>query len=227
MMNKITLVFLLLSMFCCISCEEEAKLSPTSSSANPVDYEFTIKLNGVSHKIQGNTSITVPIGGVGSNGCYAASFSSSGTSIMLDLNDASATNYITGQILGFNISFDNLLLGNSIANVSSSSLGTNSYMSSFINNTLVGAYNNGSFLQISSTATLDATPTPLTFIITDLGTPTVQNPMPTSISDMYIWGETLKGSFSGTVFAKSNISPRPFDVPFQLEISFEVIRYSY
>ena len=227
MMNKITLVFLLLSMFCCISCEEEAKLSPTSSSANPVDYEFTIKLNGVTHKIQGNTSITVPIGGIGSNGCYSTSFSSSGTSIMLDLNDASATNYITGQTLGFNISFDNLLLGNSIANVSSLSYGANSYISSFINNTLVGAYNNGSYFQISSTPTLDATPTPLTFTIADLGTPTVQNPMPTTISDMYIWGETLKGSFSGTVFAKSNISPRPFDVPFQLEISFEVIRYSY
>ena len=227
MMNKITLVFLLLSMFCCISCEEEAKLSPTSSSANPVDYEFTIKLNGVTHKIQGNTSITVPIGGIGSNGCYSSNQFSLGHSIMLDLNDASASNYVSGQNLSFLIAFDNLLLGNSVATVSSMNYGANSYLSSFINNTLVGAYNNGSFFQISSTATLDATPTPLIFNIIDLGTPTVQNPMPTSISDMYIWGETLKGSFSGTVFAKSNISPRPFDVPFQLEISFEVIRYGY
>ncbi|MDA9656044.1 hypothetical protein N9S96_00080 [Flavobacteriales bacterium] len=224
-MRKIKSLFILLTLLCFFSCEQEAKLTPTSSSANPVDYEFTIKLNGVTHKIQGNTSITVPITGFGSNGCYSQNYPTLGHYVILDLNDASATNYINGQTLSWNISFDNLLLGNSIASVSSVNFGANSYLSSFID--LIGGFNNGS-LQISSVQTLDYTPIPLTFNITDLGTPTVQNPNPTgTLSDIYIWGESLKGNFSGTVYAQSDNILGPYDIPFQLEIDFEVIRYGY
>ena len=225
-MRKIKSLLILLSMLIVVSCEQEAKLTPTStSSANPVDYEFTIKLNGVSHKIQGNTSITVPMSGMGSNICYVTNYLLQGHFIALELNDASATNYINGQTLSFNILFDNLLLGSSIATVSSVNYGPNSYISSFID--LIGAYNNNYSFNFSSVQTLDATAIPLTFNITDLGTPSVQNPMPTNLSEMYIWGETLKGSFSGTVFAQSSIPPRNYNIPFQLEISFEVIRYNY
>ena len=221
-MREIKSLFILLSLLCFFSCEQEEKLS----SANPIDYEFTVKLNGVTHKIQGNTSITVPIPGVGSNGCYSTNYTTSGHYVMLDLNDASATNYINGQTLTWNILFDNLLLGNSVASVSSVSYGANSYLSSFID--LIGGFNNGSSFQISSVQTLDYTPIPLTFNITDLGTPTVQNPNPTgTFSDMYIWGESLKGNFSGTVYAQSDSYSGPYDIPFLLEIDFEVIRYGY
>jgi hypothetical protein len=221
MINKNILLFLVL-IFSFFSCEEETK----SSAVNPIDYEFTVKLNGVSHRIQGNTSMSVPIAGIGSNSCYSSSMSTMGKSLQLELNDPSASNYVSGQNISFLLSFENLLLGNSLATVASVNYGANSYLSSFIDG--LGAYNNSSIFRISSAPTSDYTPIPLTFDILDLGTPSVQNPNPTtSFSDMYIWGEALVGSFSGTVYAQSGSILGNYDIPFQLEISFEVIRYMY
>ena len=48
-----------------------------------------------------------------------------------------------------------------------------------------------------------------------------------TFSDMYIWGESLKGNFSGTVYAQSGSYSGPYDIPFLLDIDFEVIRYGY
>ena len=218
MINKNILLFLVL-IFSFFSCEEETK----SSAVNPIDYEFTIKLNGVSHRIQGNTSMSVPIAGIGSNSCYSSSMPSMGKSLQLELNDPSASNYVSGQNISFLLSFENLLLGNSLATVASVNYGANSYLSSFIDG--LGAYNNYNVFRISSAPTTDTNPVPLMFDILDLGTPTVQNPNFTTLSDMYIWGEALKGNFSGTVYARSTIGN--YDIPFQLEISFEVIRHLY
>lgn len=221
MINKNILLSLVL-IFSFLSCEEETKIS----SVNPIDYEFTIKLNGVTHRIQGNTSMSVPISGIGSNSCYSSSISTMGKSLYLELNDPSASNYVSGQNLSFILSFENLLLGNSLATVASVNYGVNSYLSSFIDG--LGAYNNSSIFNISSAPTTDYTPIPLTFDILDLGTPSVQNPNPpTTLSDMYIWGESLVGSFSGTVYAQSGSIIGNYDIPFQLEISFKVIRYMY
>ena len=190
-----------------------------------MDYRFTIKLNGDTHSIQGITSSTnVPLAGfAGSNMCYATK-SITSASVTLAINDVSASNYLNGQNLSLNISFPNLLLGNSLANVSFTNFDPNSYISSFFNS--IGA---GSFSQISSTSVSSISNiTPLTFNITDLGTPTVQNTNPSSanINDWYDWGETLKGNFNGTVYARSS-SGSEYNVPFQLEIDFEVLRYLY
>ena len=166
MINKNILLFLVL-IFTFFSCEEETKMS----AVNPIDYEFTVKLNGVTHRIQGNTSMSVPISGIGSNSCYSTSISTMGKSLYLELNDPSASNYLSGQNLSFILSFENLLLGNSLASVSSVNYGVNSYLSSFIDG--LGAFNNSSVFRISSAPTTDYTPIPLTFNILDLGTPSV------------------------------------------------------
>ncbi len=188
-----------------------------------MDYRFTIKLNGDTHTIQGNTSTNVPITGAGSNVCYAVN--TIGTDVIqLAINDVSASNYINGQNLSLSIDFPNLLLGNSLANVSFMNLDANSYISSFFNS--IGAVPS---YQISSTSVSSISNiTPLNFNITDLGTPTVQNTNPSSINlnDIFDWGETLKGNFNGTVYARSSTG-NEYNVPFLLEIDFEVIRYLY
>ena len=127
MSNKLFFCFTVL-IFCCFSCEEEAKIS----SSTPMDYRFTIKLNGDTHTIQGNTSTNVPITGFGSNLCYVINTTGSDV-IQLAINDVSASNYINGQNLSLSIDFSNLLLGNSLANVSFMNLDPNSYISSFFN----------------------------------------------------------------------------------------------
>lgn len=188
-----------------------------------MDYRFTIKLNGDTHTIQGNTSTNVPITGAGSNLCYVINTTGSDV-IQLAINDVSASNYINGQNLSLSIDFSNLLLGNSLANVSFMNLDANSYISSFFNS--IGSLPT---YQISSTSVLNSSNiTPLNFNITDLGTPTVQNTNTTSVNlnDWYDWGETLKGNFNGTVYARSS-SGFEYNVPFQLEIDFEVLRYLY
>lgn len=223
-MRKIKSLLILLSMLIVVSCEQEAKLTPTStSSAAAVDYEFTIKLNGVTHSVQGNTSTTPNIM---NNMCYSSKQIPLGTTIQLSIVDVSAPDYVSGQNLSFSISFDNLLLAPSLASVTSLHTGQNSYMSSFVNG--LNAYNVG-FTQISSQSTIDQSPVPLTFNITDLGTPTVQNTSPSSINinDFYNFGQTLKGSFVGTAWLLSSSLPRKYDIPFQLEINFEVLRYVY
>tara|TARA_B100001741_G_scaffold202293_1_gene166999 strand:- start:275 stop:931 length:657 start_codon:yes stop_codon:yes gene_type:complete len=218
MSNKLFFCFTVL-IFCCFSCEEEAK----NSSSSSMDYRFTIKLNGDTHTIQGNTSTNVPITGAGSNVCYAVN--TIGTDVIqLAINDVSASNYINGQNLSLSIDFPNLLLGNSLANVSFMNLDANSYISSFFNS--IGAVPS---YQISSTSVSSISNiTPLNFNITDLGTPTVQNTNPSSINlnDIFDWGETLKGNFNGTVYARSSTG-NEYNVPFLLEIDFEVIRYLY
>ena len=218
-MTKKTLYLFSILIFCCFSCEEEEK----NSLGNAMDYQFTITLNGTTHKVQGNTSDVVPIAGMGSsNNCYAINSSGSSITINLTIDDVSSSNYVSGQNLGFIISFNNLLLGNSDAQILIQNPNSNSYMSSFFNG--IGAEFTS---ELSSSSTTLTNETPFTFNITDLGTNTVPNIASPNFNDWYTWGETLKGNFSGTAYAKSSSSSWDMDVPFQLEIDFEVIRNNY
>ena len=155
------------------------------------------------------------------NNCYAINSSGSSITINLTIDDVSSSNYVSGQNLGFIISFNNLLLGNSYAQILILNPNSNSYMSSFFNG--IGAEFTS---ELSSSSTTLTNETPFTFNITDLGTNTVPNIASPNFNDWYTWGETLKGNFSGTAYAKSS-SSWDMDVPFQLEIDFEVIRNNY
>ena len=95
---------LLLSFLTILSAcnKSDSNINP---NAQNVDYEFTITINGLSHKIKGNTVNGIPMT---PNSCWASNPSGL---VSLKIKDVSASNYIIGQVLGCTISLPNLDLG--------------------------------------------------------------------------------------------------------------------
>jgi hypothetical protein len=182
-----------------------------------MDYEFTLTINGEVHKVKGNTTNGIPYGSSSSsinwinNCCYADN-----GQLRLDINDVTASNYISGQNLQCIVSFPNLLTGINQASVSffggyfqtlSTNLGS-SYTGLFYFQTASGASNSTLFNKL-----------PIT--ITDLGTSS-SNAISGNIYTPYNFGQTLKGNYSGTIYLPSNNGQ--FTIPVQLTIDFKALR---
>lgn len=182
-------------------------------------YEFTITINGEVHKIKGNAFSGIPNGNgyfpgnptqrVSPNTCIASNFGIEKT-VSLAINDVTANNYESGQNLTCAIALPNLLLGVNKANITFSgayfdSLGETLGSKNFNFQTVSGAPDNSKLGKL-----------PIT--ITDLGqAPTIDR------MRFYSFGETLKGSYSGTIYLK-NTSDGNFTIPVQLSIDFKAIR---
>ena len=113
-MKKLILLLTIASLL--LSCSSDSNSSNNNNSfTNSMDYEFTITVNGVVHKVKGNTTSGIPYGIINNiqhlinNKCFAII---SGTSVISDLaiNDVTAPNYMSGQNLECLIQFPNLLL---------------------------------------------------------------------------------------------------------------------
>ena len=236
------------------ACEEDAVPEITNNNTNSantssqpiIDYEFTVNLNGVTHKIKGKIPDSYPFGNsiTGNsdscgNVCKALISNSIGTHVSLEIDDTLAINYINGGMLEIQIRFfsslnplDNINLGNNyveiwLANNSGpSTLGGITYLDSLMSS--IGVPTSAGVYGVSSTAG-DFTPVELN--ISDLGTAsnmiTYPN-LPLNVCDpigsLYTFGETVKGNFSGNVFVGPALG-NAYDNSLFLEIDFQSIRY--
>ena len=224
-MKKIILLLTFTSfLFSCNNDDDNSSSSNNNNNGNSftnsMDYEFTITINGEVHKVKGNTTNGIPVGGQYSSGSQNISIMNScltsSSSTYLSINDVTASNYISGQNLICGISFPNLLLGVNQANVGI--LGA--YFDS-ICESLGGI--SGTFSTKSGSSYFDKNNNILPITITDLGT-TSKTPIYNGINP-YNFGETLKGNYSGTIYlSDKSKSLGDCKVPLQLSIDFKALR---
>ena len=200
--------FCLLFCLTILGCDKEKSGTPKSGNDY---YMFSITIDGVTHKVEGNYNSYFDYSATLGNGCYAT-VTSFGSSVVGSLADKGAASYISGDVFRFQLNFSNLSLGSNDVDCQQ-----------FVNSNLNWPESECNF----------TTPDPNTFqtsgtflilnldnvIITDLGTPGTYNPG--NISNPYTFGDPIIGSFSGTVYGCSTSIPNNvFDIPVQLEIEF-------
>lgn len=224
-MKKIILLLSFVALlYNCSSDSENSSNNNGNSFSNSMDYEFTITINGDVHKVKGNTINGIPKGYIQSLSNYINNqcevLQSGGQKVViLKINDVTAPNYISGQNLECQILLPNLLLGSNQVQV----LFNGSYITNLFNSL---SPNNLSIWQTTSGLYNQSISNKLPINITDLGT-TSTNPNMWSPTTPLNFGQTLKGSYSGTVYLRSHSNSSGIgvcDIPVQLSIDFKALR---
>ena len=211
-MKKLLLIFFTTILWSCSSDD--------STSNNTVNYSFEIEFGGEIHKIQGNLSndIFTPLPTNHSLVLVGPGV----MSVQLNLNDISASNYVSGQTIGAMMNIENTAIG-----VNEGSLYLNTITNPYVENYLQSV---GVPEGLSSYGFVENTSGPfgsddvfrITNInITDLGTSSTADP----INGTYNWGETIKGSYDGTLYFLSS-TPEGFTIPVPIRIEFSAFRYA-
>ena len=199
-----------------ISCSNDGNTS-CSNNGN-ANYYFKIKINGVEHKVQGNTR-GFALGNP--NHCSATI----GTTTMLGfvIADITKPNYVSGQNMQIIVSIPNCHIGLNQAEVIMTSPVFDAFESS-------GSWveNSGMYCPITTTncsyPLFSAYSSKITLNITDMGTSSGYN----QSSNLYNYGNTFKGSYNGPVYCTNDWyngrDPLNFDIPMQFSMEFEAYR---
>lgn len=208
-MKKIKFKLLLLSFLTILSAcnKSDSNINP---NAQNVDYEFTITINGLSHKIKGNTVNGMPWLNTPNN-CYAINSSN----VSLGIKDVSASNYISGQVLGCTITLPNLALG---VNNATLRFDLGGYWNDLTES--LGGLSPLYDLSTTSGVSVGSGSSNIPFNITDLGNaPTIYTNAPL----VYNHKKTLKGNFNGILYMVSKNTFK-YDIPINISIDFKAVR---
>ena len=210
-MKKLLLIFLTTFLWSCSSDD--------SSSNNTVNYSFEIEFGGEIHKIQGNLSndIFTPLPTNHSLVLVGPGV----MSVQLNLNDISASNYVSGQTIGAMMNIENTAIGVNEGSLYLYTI-TNPYVENYLQSVGVpeGLSSYG-FVENTSGPFGSADVSRITNInITDLGTSSTAD----ATNGTYNWGETIKGSYEGTLYFLSS-TPEGFTIPVPIRIEFSAFRY--
>jgi hypothetical protein len=211
-MKKLLLIFFTTILWSCSSDD--------SSSNNIVNYSFEIEFGGEIHKIQGNLSndIFTPL----PTNHSVVLVGPGVMSVQLNLNDVSASNYVSGQTINAMMNIENTAIG-----VNEGSLYLNTIINPYLENYLqsVGApegLSSYGFVENTSGPFGSADVSRITNInITDLGTSSTAD----ATNGTYNWGKTIKGSYEGTLYFLSS-TPEGFTIPVPIRIQFSAFRYA-
>ena len=201
---------LLLSILTILSAcnKSDSNINP---NAQNVDYEFTITINGLSHKIKGNTVNGIPFSIYTPNQCYAMNSSS----VWLGIKDVSASNYISGQVMGCTITLPNLALG---VNNATLRFDLGGYWNDLTES--LGGFSPLYDLSTTSGVSLGSGSSNIPFNITDLGNAPTTYTYPSS---GYNHTKTLKGNFNGILYMVSKNTFK-YDIPINISIDFKAVR---
>ena len=223
-MKKSILFLTIASLF--LSCSNsDSDSSGGVNSAGNVDYFFNININGVEHKVQGNTSgfgtgISGNNYGLNPNTCQATI---STTSVLqFKIADITKPNFVSGQNLFITIYIPNCHIGQNQAMVN---INTSPVYDSFRSNLPI---NNGSVMYFQQNSGIyiggAGTSNYITVNITDMGTSFNSSTLP------YSYGNTFKGNLTGPVYFPSTSSMvggqtnYNYNIPMQLDMSFSAYR---
>lgn len=200
------------------SCSSDSNSNSNNPSNGNVEYEFTITINGIVHKINGNTA----------NGYNDGSSSSSANNscrswiqgnfhgIFLSISDITESNHVNGNDISCSISLPSTHLGIIDAQVLISGEAMNSFVTSSSASSQNFVVTNGTNNTNSLTYNAMVNRVPLN--ITDLGTETIETGGDT------VFGNSIKGNFSGTVYLQPS-GVVSHTIPLQLTIDFKAIRF--
>jgi hypothetical protein len=222
-MKKIILLltFTLLLVSCSSDDNNSSGSNGNGNTTNGnVNYYFKININGVEHKVQGNTSgFGTGISGnsylFNPNSCQA--LISNTTQLTFKIADITRPNFVSGQTLNLLIYIPNCQVGQNQADFimfQSPVYDTFCLNSSIPNGTLWGFHQNSGIRNHSN-----SNRNKITINITDMGTPS-------NFSQSFTYGNTFKGNFTGPVYLPSTfLSGQCNDnIPMQLNMSFSAYR---
>lgn len=218
-MKKIIFILAVVSyLYSCSNGGNVSSSNNNNSSNGNVDYYFKIKINGVEHKIQGNTS---DLGGYNPNVCSA----NIGTTTVLTfiIADVTRPNYVSGQNLQVQVHIPNCHVGLNQATIY---INNSPVLDSFhVNSGTTGFYawveNSGLYCINTNNCPsyLSSYTNKITLNVTDMGTP----------AQGLLYGNTFKGSYNNTVYFTNgavsvNTQNINFNIPMQFSIDFEAYR---
>ncbi len=218
-MKKLILLLTVTSIL--FSCSSDSNSNSNNPSNDNVNYYFKIKINGVEHKVQGNTSGF----GTGINGNFfnlnpnlCEALISNTTSLKFKIADITKPNFVSGQTLDLWILIPNCQVGQNQAEFivfQSPVYDTFCSISSIPNGTIWGFEQNSGIYNGASN-----TNNKITVNITDMGTSS------TSSGQSFNYGNTLKGNFTGPVYLPSTLLGGQFNynIPMQLDMNFSAYR---
>jgi hypothetical protein len=211
-----------------------------------VNYYFKIKINGVEHKVQGNTS-GFAVGNdntsdLNPNTCEA--YINQGALLYFKIADITRPNYVSGQYLYITLSIPNCQVGLNQANITiESSPVWNDFVLSLTNNPIYinfpssypfvensGWYCSSNIGNICQYPSWQSNVFKITVNITDMGTPSEYFPSGSQTNYYYNYGNTFKGSFNGPIYFGTSSNNSVGDViynmniPMQFSMEFEAYR---
>jgi hypothetical protein len=215
----------LLFCFTILGCDKEKSGTPKSGNGY---FMYSITINGVTHKIEGNLNQNAlnPYSG---NYCLASYAGIAGAfGIGAKLGDKTLPSYVSGEyfnhtlgIIDIDISSDNNLA------LQDSEIGSN--LSIFPNSANISGLNMCGFVEIPGSWDSHSGASYgvgiENFTIHSWGTPGIYDVSSTGIPSI-TYGDPIIGSFSGTVYGSTQFDPnnsclnQNFDLPIQLEIEF-------
>ena len=239
---KKALSILLIFSICLASCKKEdddnnSSNSSSISSSGTGDFMISITVDGITHKAEGiipsDLQSTLSMYG---NHCVK----SANNTVIAGLADKSEASYVSGEVFSLYINFPNLSDGNSVGILSgmhiSSSVsmyGSNLSNINFPNGIILAHGLSQTIDTISSTALVGKAE--MNFNITHLGTPGSAGG--TDPNNYYIFGDPLRGSFSGTMYGCDGTTipytgpsishGRLYNIPVPIEIEFIAARSQY
>ncbi len=217
-MKKSILFLTIASLF--LSCSNSDSQGGGNSAGN-VDYFFNININGVEHKVQGNTSgfdTGNPFISFLSNPNQCQTMIGNTTQLTFKIADITKPNFVSGQTLYLQINIPNCQVGQNQAEFAifqSPVYDTFCSNSSIYSGTILGFHQNSGIHNYSTSSR-----NKITVNITDMGTPS------TSSAQGYNYGNTFKGNFTGPVYLSSTFISGQFNdnIPMQLDMSFSAYR---
>ena len=232
------------------SCSSDSNSNSNNPSNGNVNYYFKIKINGVEHKVQGNTS-GFAVGNDNTsdqnpNTCEA--YIDQGASLLFKIADITRPNYVSGQNLYINLSIPNCQVGLNEATLAiQNSPVWNDFVLSPTNNPIICGYfgpgacpfveNSG--LYCGNTSASCQYPLwqsyvgKITVNITDMGTPSEDSPTNSPSNYYFNYGNTVKGSFNGPIYfgnsSMNSVGNEVYqlwnmNIPMQFSMEFEAYR---
>ena len=237
-MKKLILLLTVITIL--FSCSSDSNSNSNNPSNGNVNYYFKIKINGVEHKVQGNTSGF--LAGYNPNQCQA--FIGTTTTLSFTINDITNPNYVSGQNLQLQVSIPNCHVGLNQADIIAiQSPVYNAFVLSLFSNIQLYAnnpescpfvQNSGLYCGLTSNSCLyplwQSNLNKITVNITDMGTPSENFPSGSQTNYYFNYGNTVKGSFNGPVYfgtsSFTSVGDQVFNmnIPMQFSMEFEAYR---
>jgi hypothetical protein len=231
---KITYLFFIVTIYSCKDDSTNPSNTNNNSPSGSVQYFFDIEIGGVQHKIEGNTKDIVNSSTlISNNQCYQINNGGNWT-FQFSITDRSAPQYTMGENISLILATDNTKLG---ANTGSLNFNiSNSYFKSFFESKNIEA---GLMRFVEGNAKDRPDPSEINSIsdiqLTDLGTPSYipsgigGSPCPFDPNNpgYYCWGETVKGSYSGTLYFMSKDDAYNYNIPVNVSLKFAALRLPY
>jgi hypothetical protein len=194
------LIYLFLTVLI-VACSGEDGNGNSTNNTNNGNYFFEVEFGGVINRVQGiggNESI------LQANQCYGGTYG-----VTLSITDITAENYVSGQNMYINMSFDNAQLGSNNGNLGVFPGNGGFYILEYLES--IGVGNLTAFVENGPMSFSDGYNQRYKISninLTDLGTS---------------GGETIKGTYESVLYFQASVTA-DFDIPVPIRIEFSAIR---